>query len=146
MAIGAVERARSASPVWTLGLAVGALLVLVLSLLVEVRIVVVSPDVGDISDAVRLLVQVSSTLIGTVAAGITIYDHLAEDDGSDDAGPTDTIVVEGDLHYHLGDPTFEQSEEDRDDTNPGQGGGSASEKSKERTARDDPTDRQRPDG
>ena len=87
-------------------LAVGLFL---LTVFVEVTIIVESPDLGDISDAVWLFSQVVSLMLGVTASVITIYNYLRQA-GVTDQGPVDEITIEGDFHVHLGDPEFTQSD------------------------------------
>jgi len=87
-------------------LAVGLFL---LTVFVEVTIIVESPDLGDISDAVWLFSQVVSLMLGVTASVITIYNYLRQA-GVTDQGPVDEITIEGDFHVHLGDPESTQSD------------------------------------
>lgn len=80
-----------------------------LTAIVEVTIIVESPALGDISDAVWLFSQVLSLVLGAVASIITIYNYVGSAE-STDQGPVDEITIEGDFHVHLGDPEFTESD------------------------------------
>lgn len=80
-----------------------------LTAVVEVTIIVESPALGDISDAVWLFSQAVSLVLGVAASIITIYNYVGSAE-STDQGPVDEITIEGDFHVHLGDPEFTESD------------------------------------
>lgn len=108
-----ISRLRSVSLRHSL-LAFGIGLTVLLSLtFIEVTIIVESPAIGDVSDVVGIAVGATATILSIISGGITVYNFVSESEERRDEGPTDHIViegdfVEGDLHYHLGDPTFRQ--------------------------------------
>lgn len=109
MGVDVVDRIRSLSLYRTAFISLVALGVFLLAVLVEVRIVILSPELGDVSSAVRVLVGGVGTLVGLVAGVITIYNFVNRRGATAESGPTDTVHVEGDVHLHLTDPTFSRS-------------------------------------
>jgi hypothetical protein len=104
-----ISRLRSISIRYSLLVFVMALLVFLAAIFIEATIIVESPEIGDMSDVVRITIGSIATIVGVVSGTITIYNFLSDSDESGDGGPADRIVVEGDLHYHLGDPTFSRT-------------------------------------
>lgn len=103
-----LNKVKSVS-VWKSGsIVVISLLILLLSYIIDFSIIVERPNIGDISTLVRGLFMSISSLIGLFSGLITIYNWAAGEQSVEDSGPTDSFVVEGDLHFILGDPTYTQ--------------------------------------
>lgn len=105
------NRVRSISVRWSATVLFFALLTLALALVVDVTIILHSPDLGDVSATVRTVTVGFSTLVGLVSGLITIYNWFSSTESSDGSGPTDNFVVHGDIHVNLGDPTYTPPDE-----------------------------------
>lgn len=102
-------------PIWrSAALFTAALALLFFSTAIDITIIVESPAIGNISTIMITATQATATIITLLSGGITMYNVLADSDENPASGPTDSFVVEGDLHLHLGDPTFTQSKDDKE--------------------------------
>ncbi|WP_436930115.1 hypothetical protein [Halosimplex halobium] len=133
---------RRISPrVLLLGGLVGVAL-LVASLLVEVRVVVTSPDLGDVTGVLRTLWR---TLLAIATLGsFLLAVRNARDDGTSSDSPARTFEIKGenhdiDVHLHGIDPTGDGARTDRAD-------GSTADGSERRTTDDAERDGEKREG
>ncbi|WP_136688263.1 hypothetical protein [Halorhabdus amylolytica] len=93
------------------------LTLLILSFLVEVRIIVESPDYGDVTSISSTLWQ---TILGLTTIGsfvLAVYNYRAEIDNSD--GPATEFTIRGrnhdiDFHLHVADDERKSDRESQD--------------------------------
>lgn len=105
-----IDRVKSISIPISGGVLAIALVILALAYFVEITIIVESPYIGDISIAVQVFLISISSLVGLIAGLVTIHNWISDSNSNDDSGPADSFVVQGDVHFNLGDPTYTHSD------------------------------------
>jgi len=95
-----------------------AITLIVLTYIVEVRIILESPNYGDVTGVVKSLFRIVSFGIGLVASLSTIYNTFSDKKGSQ--GLDTGFTIEGgnnDFHFHMGLPESERDDAEQPESN-----------------------------